>query len=86
MVVGTLQVNARRVSRTDDATQENPKEATEQTKPISLVDYYDVDDSLLFKNGTSDQFVPYYKAWLIRVSLRWPTRQYTKHFYLPWLL
>ena len=63
LVVGSLQVSARRSSRSKDLTE--PSE--EETKPISLVDAYEVNDSLLFKGGTTDQFVPYFKAWLIRV-------------------
>ncbi|CAB4005199.1 PHD finger 24 isoform X1 [Paramuricea clavata] len=68
MVVGSLQVNAQRISRSKDATQTNPTEPEEETKPISLVDTYEVNDSLLFKGATSDQFVPYFKAWLTRVE------------------
>ena len=66
MVVGSLQVNAQR-NRSKDATQTNLTEPAEETKPISLVDTYEVNDSLLFRDRTSDQFVPYFKAWLIRV-------------------
>ncbi|XP_028403553.1 PHD finger protein 24-like isoform X2 [Dendronephthya gigantea] len=63
LVVGSLQVNAQ---RSRDAT--NHTEPEEETKPISLVDTYEVNDSLLFKGGTSGQFVPYFKAWLVRVE------------------
>lgn len=67
LVVGSLQANAKRLSRsTELAVAEPVKE--EETKPISLVDAYEVNDSLLFKGGTSDQFVPYFKAWLVRVN------------------
>ena len=69
MVVGSLQVNAQRISRSKDAIQTNLNaEPEEETKPISLVDAYEVNDTLLFKGGTNDQFVPYFKAWLIRVE------------------
>ena len=65
LVVGSLQANAKRLSGSKDLAEPL---AEEETKPISLVDTYEVNDSLLFKGGTSDQFVPYFKAWLVRVK------------------
>jgi hypothetical protein len=68
MVVGSLQVNAKRISRSKESAQTTLAEPEEETKPISLVDTYEVNDSHLFKSSlTTDQFVPYFKAWLIRV-------------------
>ena len=65
LVVGSLQVNAQ---RSKNAIQTNLTQPEEETKPISLVDTYEVTDSLLFKAGTSEQFAPYFKAWFVRVS------------------
>ena len=89
MVVGSLQVNARRISRSNDASHasqtnaEEPQEVQEETKPVSLVDAYELNDSVLFKGATTDQFVPYFKAWLIRVIIMyWNYNYITVIYYL----
>lgn len=66
LIVGSLQANANRTRNATVAKETNNTEG--ETKPYSLVDIYEVNDSLLLKDAASELFVPYYKAWLIRVN------------------
>lgn len=80
-LVGTLQVSAQRScsqhrSPHDDASVVNQlRNNDEETKPISLVDPYEVNDSLLFNNrsasntATGEDLIPYFKAWHTRVII-----------------
>ena len=80
-LVGTLQVSAQRSSqhrspRDVEASVVNQlRNNDEETKPISLVDPYEVNDSLLFNSRGAgnttrgEDPVPYFKAWHTRVII-----------------
>lgn len=79
MLVGNLQVSAQRNSecRTSHDASLHESRNEEETKPISMVDSYEVDDSLLFyrrTDGPNEGLAPYFKAWLKRVHVKLQTK------------